>query len=105
MRCFGMPFYAGWGLTQDRLRCARRTRVRSLDELVAATLMLYPVYVDPHSGDQINVETAVELLVRRREQGYKRSLKGRLYNMIRRPCGAKATLGWKWGWAPVRRAQ
>jgi len=86
VRCFGMPFYAGWGLTQDRLRCARRTRVRSLDELVAATLMLYPVYVDPHSGDQINVETAVELLVRRREQGYKRSLKGRLYNMIRRPC-------------------
>jgi capsular polysaccharide export protein len=83
---YGLPFYAGWGLTQDRLRCARRTRVRSLDELVAATLMLYPVYVDPHSGDTVNAETAVELLVRTLQRGYRRSWKGRLYNMIRRPC-------------------
>jgi capsular polysaccharide export protein len=83
---YGLPFYAGWGLTQDRLRCARRTRFRSLDELVAATLMLYPVYVDPHSGDTVNAETAVELLVRTLQRGYRRSWKGRLYNMIRRPC-------------------
>ena len=83
---YGMPFYAGWGLTRDRLRCARRTRFRSLDELVAATLILYPVYVDPHSGDTVNAETAVELLVRTLQRGYRRSWKGRLYNMIRRPC-------------------
>ncbi|GGO79527.1 hypothetical protein GCM10011348_14020 [Marinobacterium nitratireducens] len=81
---YGLPFYAGWGLTEDRLHCARRARVRSLDELVAATLILYPVYVDPESGDPVNAETAVELLVRAREKGYRRSLKGRLYNWIRR---------------------
>ncbi|MFC6669088.1 hypothetical protein [Marinobacterium aestuariivivens] len=81
---YGLPFYAGWGLTQDSLRCSRRARRRTLDELVAATLILYPVYVDPESGDQINAETAVELLRRARDKGYRRSLKGRLYNLLRR---------------------
>lgn len=46
----GQPFYAGWGLTDDRAPVARRTRSRSLDELAAATLILYPLYVDPRSG-------------------------------------------------------
>jgi capsular polysaccharide export protein len=34
---FGMPWYAGWGATDDRqTTCARRTRQRSVDELFAA---------------------------------------------------------------------
>lgn len=44
----GQPFYAGWGLTRDLGPAnPRRTRRRSLDELVAATLIGYPRYVDP----------------------------------------------------------
>lgn len=44
----GQPFYAGWGLTRDLAPPnPRRTRRRSLDELVAATLIGYPRYVDP----------------------------------------------------------
>lgn len=47
---YGMPFYAGWGLTQDRLTnhpaLLRRTRVLTLDELVAGTLLHYPIYWD-----------------------------------------------------------
>jgi capsular polysaccharide export protein len=44
----GVPFYAGWGLTIDLGPIpSRRTRRRSLDELVAATLILYPTYLDP----------------------------------------------------------
>ena len=44
----GQPFYAGWGLTRDLAPAnPRRTRARSLDELVAATLVGYPRYVDP----------------------------------------------------------
>ncbi len=42
---YGMPFYAGWGLTEDRDACLRRTRRLNLDELVAGTLVLYPHYV------------------------------------------------------------
>ena len=47
---YGMPFYAGWGLTEDRETCDRRTRRLSIDQLVAATLILYPRYVHRPSG-------------------------------------------------------
>ena len=44
----GQPFYAGWGLTNDRgAPNPRRTRKRSLNELISATLIGYPRYVDP----------------------------------------------------------
>ncbi len=43
--CHGQPFYAGWGLTEDRHPLARRTRRPGLDELVAGTLILYPAYL------------------------------------------------------------
>lgn len=47
----GVPFYAGWGLTNDRGPVpARRTAKRTVDELVAATLLIYPRYLDPHTG-------------------------------------------------------
>ena len=44
---YGLPFYAGWGLTEDRISCPRRKRKLSLLELVAGTLILYPRYIDP----------------------------------------------------------
>jgi capsular polysaccharide export protein len=47
----GGPFYAGWGLTEDRgAPLPRRTRRLSLDELVAGALILYPRYLDPRHG-------------------------------------------------------
>ncbi len=42
---YGLPFYAGWGLTKDRESCGRRRRTLTLDELVAGALLLYPRYV------------------------------------------------------------
>ncbi len=42
---YGLPFYAGWGLTEDRESCARRRRRLTLDALIAGTLILYPRYV------------------------------------------------------------
>lgn len=57
----GVPFYAGWGLTRDLGPVpARRTRQRSLDELVAATLILYPRYVDPVTRLPCSPELLVE---------------------------------------------
>jgi capsular polysaccharide export protein len=48
---YGVPFYAGWGLTWDLGPVpARRSSKRTLDELVAATLLLYPRYLDPETG-------------------------------------------------------
>ncbi|MFC7553002.1 hypothetical protein ACFQU7_13215 [Pseudoroseomonas wenyumeiae] len=39
---WGQPFYAGWGLTEDRNPPPRRGRRLELDALVAATLILFP---------------------------------------------------------------
>jgi capsular polysaccharide export protein len=47
---YGLPFYAGWGVTVDERKCLRRQRVRTVDELVAATYILYPRYIAPSSG-------------------------------------------------------
>lgn len=42
--CYGMPFYAGWGLTQDKFQCDRRNKNLDLDTLVYVTLVEYAVY-------------------------------------------------------------
>src|SRR5206468_12492127 len=45
---YGVPFYSGWGLTRDLGPVPeRRTKTRTLDELVSAALLLYPRYLDP----------------------------------------------------------
>jgi len=48
--CYGLPFYAGWGLTEDSEHCARRNRRLTLDELVAGSLICYPLYISKQSG-------------------------------------------------------
>lgn len=65
--CYGMPFYAGWGLTDDLLSFPRRGRQLTLDELVAAALILYPTYVDPESGKVCCVEHFLDWLVANRD--------------------------------------
>ncbi len=68
---YGAPFYAGWGLTHDRARdhpaFARRTRRITLDQLVAAAMLLYPQYRDPATGRAITAEDALTLLTARRD--------------------------------------
>lgn len=59
---FGRPFYAGWGLTDDKESCDNRQKVLALNELVAGVFILHPVYMDPETGDIIDVETALTLL-------------------------------------------
>ena len=66
--CFGLPFYSGWGLTDDRIACVRRNRRRSLDELVAAALILYPKYVHPFSGELTQIESVIEHLALQRSR-------------------------------------
>ncbi len=62
----GQPFYAGWGLTRDLgPPLARRGQRRTLDELVAATLIGYPRYLDPVT----RLPCPPEVLVRRLAEG------------------------------------
>ena len=66
---WGLPFYAGWGLTRDAHSCPRRGRQLSLDTLVYGALIAYPRYVSRVSGWQITPEQAIdELLAWRQER-------------------------------------
>lgn len=57
----GTPFYAGWGLTDDRAPpTGRRSRRLKLDELVAGALILYPRYLDPQHGLPCTPEQFIE---------------------------------------------
>lgn len=59
---WGAPFYAGWGLTRDMAPPPRRGVARSLDELVAAALLLYPRYTHPVTGARCEAEDILDLL-------------------------------------------
>lgn len=61
--CFGTPFYAGWGLTDDRAPTPpRRVRRLSAEALFAAAYLLYPRYVDPLTGETCTPRLAFERL-------------------------------------------
>ena len=72
----GIPFYAGWGLTDDRMAVPRRTREVTVEMLAAATLILYPFYVHPLSGMPCTPEELVEEIALKRQ--VKASLPARL---------------------------
>ncbi|MEM9061163.1 MAG: capsular polysaccharide biosynthesis protein [Pseudomonadota bacterium] len=65
--CLGAPFYAGWGLTRDLGQIPPRRQARpTLEQLVWATLIAYPRYIDPVSG----LPCTPELVVERFSQGH-----------------------------------
>ena len=63
VHCWGLPFYAGWGLTCDRETCSRRGRCLELDALLHAALIEYPRYVSRGSGWFITPEQAIDELI------------------------------------------
>ncbi|RIY33663.1 hypothetical protein CJP74_01360 [Psittacicella melopsittaci] len=67
VHCYGLPFYAGWGLTQDQIALPRRQRKLSLAELIAATLLVYPLYKLPTEPGFTNALAAVKYLAAQRQ--------------------------------------
>ncbi|MDP5132236.1 MAG: capsular polysaccharide biosynthesis protein [Paraglaciecola sp.] len=66
--CYGQPFYAGWGLTNDMYPPTRRNIQRTLDELVAATLLRYPTYISRTTGYYTTPERVITELDLLRQQ-------------------------------------
>ncbi|ENM1574647.1 capsular polysaccharide biosynthesis protein [Campylobacter jejuni] len=60
---YGMPFYAGWGLTKDKHKCERRTRKLSLEELVAGALIIYPRYINPKTKTLCEIEVCLDIML------------------------------------------
>ncbi|WHH52212.1 capsular polysaccharide biosynthesis protein [Pseudomonas sp. Ap32] len=59
---WGMPFYAGWGLTDDRLPPPLRRKPIPLSHLVHASLVEYPRYVCPERGVSSTPEVVISWL-------------------------------------------
>jgi capsular polysaccharide export protein len=88
--CYGAPFFAGWGLTEDKGAPPNRRGIpRPLDNLIAATLILYPRYLDPVTG----LPCPPEILITRLAEGVRaengmiitlRRLQGRIVRLWQR---------------------
>ncbi|WP_258868122.1 capsular polysaccharide biosynthesis protein [Alkalilimnicola ehrlichii] len=76
VRTFGMPFYAGWGLTQDELAAPERRGAATVEQLAHSALVAYPRYLDPETGRRCEVERAVEWM------GLQRTLRERFPEQV-----------------------
>ncbi len=65
--CFGMPYYAGWGVTTDKVICPRRTRSRSVEEIFAAAYILYSRYYNPYQNRDSDIFDTIEEIVKQRQ--------------------------------------
>jgi len=63
VHCYGLPFYAGWGLTVDEHHCPRREQKLTLADLIYQALIVYPTYIHPTRLQPITVEEAAEYLI------------------------------------------
>lgn len=65
---FGMPFYAGWGVTHDRLHCPRRTKKRTVEEIFFAAYVKHSIYVSYKTNSVCEIEQAIDELLELREE-------------------------------------
>ena len=61
-RVFGLPFYAGWGLSDDQIPHPRRRRKLTRAQLFAAAMLLYPCWYDPCRDRLCDFEDTVDHL-------------------------------------------
>ncbi len=65
---FGMPFYAGWGLTIDAQKCDRRNRTRTLEELFYIAYIYMAQYINPKKNEPCEIEDAINYLIEARNE-------------------------------------
>ena len=65
---YGMPFYAGWGLTIDKQTCPRRTRKLTLEQLIAGAYILYPRYIHPKTLSLCHPNVLIDALESERQK-------------------------------------
>ena len=65
---YGMPFYAGWGLTIDKQKNPRRTNRRTLEEAFHIFYVLYTHWVDVETGKPCTIDKAMDNLLKLRAE-------------------------------------
>jgi capsular polysaccharide export protein len=88
--CTGMPFYAGWGLTQDLTSPPEhRGPGPGIVGLAHAALIGYPRYFDPQTGEPMSPEQAVDYLVRMKDQPVQTTRLSLLQRLMKRTVGLR----------------
>lgn len=59
---FGGPFYAGWGLSDDRMALPRRARKLTRAQMFAASHLIAPHWFNPHAGALCSFEEMLDVL-------------------------------------------
>lgn len=62
--CYGKPFYAGWGLTKDKLTCNRRVKKRKLEEVFYAAYVLYSEYFNLYLDKKSDIFDTINTLAK-----------------------------------------
>lgn len=65
--CYGIPFYAGWGLTEDKQKCHRRQRKLTIEELFSGAYILYTQYYNPYQGRSSDIIDTINEIVKQRK--------------------------------------
>lgn len=64
---FGVPFYAGWGLTDDRCKITRRKVKRTLEDIFYAAYIVHSLYYDPESQGRCEIEDVIAFILKYRK--------------------------------------
>lgn len=67
---YGKPFYAGWGLTEDKQQFERRNVKKSLEEVFSAAYLTHPRYVLPGTSQFVSLDAVLNELLRQRQQHF-----------------------------------
>lgn len=63
VHCFGMPFYAGWGLTRDRQACDRRRATISIEKLFSGSYLRYTHYFHPVTHSRCSLDEIISYII------------------------------------------
>lgn len=61
--CFGVPFYAGWGLTNDMQTIANQRTERTLEDIVSAVFLRQTLWFDPVTQQSCTPEQCIDSLL------------------------------------------
>lgn len=72
VHCFGLPFYSGWGLTNDRKSTSRRNRKRTLEDVFHFAYIQATRYFDPETRQIVPIQEFTDCIVRDRRSTFDR---------------------------------
>ncbi|MDR1460055.1 MAG: hypothetical protein LBI78_00215 [Campylobacteraceae bacterium] len=66
VHCYGVPFYAGWGVTEDKIVLDRRLRKRSIEEIFYFAYVVLSRYWNPDKNRIVTVDEITDYIVEHR---------------------------------------